>query len=85
MVYDDDDGPELTAEIMATAQRGRDVLPEEVLAQFRRGRGRPKTDTGKVPVSLRLDPDVVEAWKATGIGWQTRINEALRKAMPHDA
>ncbi|MEH3147429.1 MAG: BrnA antitoxin family protein [Methylobacterium frigidaeris] len=31
-------------------------------------------------LSLRLDPDVVEAFKATGPGWQTRINEVLADA-----
>ena len=35
----------------------------------------------KPPVGmLRLDPDVVERFKADGEGWQTRMNEALRKA-----
>lgn len=46
----------------------------------RRLRGRP-AGSDKVAVSLRLDRDVVEAWKASGSGWQTRMNEALRKAM----
>ena len=43
-------------------------------------RGRPKQLQTKVPVSLRLDPDVVEAFKADGPGWQSRMNAALRKA-----
>lgn len=34
----------------------------------------------KKPVSLRLDPDVIEYFKSTGEGWQTRMNAALRKA-----
>ena len=34
----------------------------------------------KVSTTLRLDPDVVQHFKAAGPGWQTRINEALRKA-----
>jgi len=33
----------------------------------------------KVPISIRLDQDVVEAWKSTGKGWQTRMNAALRQ------
>ncbi|MFD2845670.1 BrnA antitoxin family protein [Paracoccus cavernae] len=41
---------------------------------------RPKAANPKVAVSLRLDPDVVEAFKRGGDGWQTRMNEALRKA-----
>lgn len=42
--------------------------------------GRPPSS--KVVVSLRLDPDVIAAFRATGPGWQARINEALRKVMP---
>jgi len=77
---DKDDAPELTREMMKKAGRGRDVLPEAVLAQFRRGPGRPPADNPKVPVSIRLDKDVVDHFKATGDGWQTRINSILRDA-----
>ena len=41
--------------------------------------GRPKSSSPKVPVSIRLDQDVVAKFKATGPGWQSRINEVLRK------
>ncbi|WP_245819082.1 BrnA antitoxin family protein [Marivita hallyeonensis] len=43
-------------------------------------RGRPKALTPKVSTTLRLDPDVIEAFKADGPGWQSRMNAALRKA-----
>ena len=43
-------------------------------------RGRPRSDHPKQPISIRLDPDVIEWFKRTGEGWQTRINDALRKA-----
>ena len=52
----------------------------EKIAQAKVQRGRPKADVTKVSTTIRLDPDVIEAFKATGAGWQTRINEALRKA-----
>ena len=42
-------------------------------------RGRPKSDNPKQPVSIRLDPDVIDWFKRSGEGWQTRINDALRK------
>lgn len=42
--------------------------------------GRPKGSGAKQPVSLRLDKDVLAHFRATGPGWQSRINEALRKA-----
>ena len=43
-------------------------------------RGRPKSANPKEAVNLRLDVDVLEFFRNTGPGWQTRINEALRKA-----
>jgi uncharacterized protein (DUF4415 family) len=43
-------------------------------------RGRPKSDAAKQAISLRVDPDVISWFKATGAGWQTRMNDALRKA-----
>lgn len=42
-------------------------------------RGRPPSDDPKQPVSIRLDREVIEWFKKTGQGWQTRINEELRK------
>jgi uncharacterized protein (DUF4415 family) len=42
-------------------------------------RGRPKAAVTKIPVKLRLDPDVLEALRATGDGWQTRVNTILRE------
>ena len=42
--------------------------------------GRPKAANPKIAVSLRLDADVVEKFKATGPGWQSRMNAALRRA-----
>ena len=44
-------------------------------------RGRPKADTTKAPVKIRLDADVLLALRATGDGWQTRINETLRASL----
>jgi|JI10StandDraft_1071094.scaffolds.fasta_scaffold1059609_2 uncharacterized protein (DUF4415 family) len=43
-------------------------------------RGRPKSNNPKQPVSLRLDRDVIDWFKGKGTGWQSRINEELRKA-----
>ena len=43
-------------------------------------RGRPKATVTKTSVTLRLDPDVLASFRATGPGWQGRMNEALRKA-----
>jgi uncharacterized protein (DUF4415 family) len=43
-------------------------------------RGRPKVAVTKVSTTIRLDPDVIEAFKAKGPGWQSRMNDALRKS-----
>jgi uncharacterized protein (DUF4415 family) len=42
--------------------------------------GRPPAALTKEVVTIRLDRDVVEYFKASGAGWQTRVNDALRKA-----
>jgi uncharacterized protein (DUF4415 family) len=42
-------------------------------------RGRPKAERVKTSVTIRLDADVVERYKAGGPGWQTRMNEDLRE------
>ncbi|UWQ16140.1 BrnA antitoxin family protein [Jannaschia sp. M317] len=46
-----------------------------------RARGRPKSDNPKQPVTIRLDADLVETLRATGKGWQSRVNDMLRTAM----
>jgi uncharacterized protein (DUF4415 family) len=66
--------PELTDEMM-------DRADEYLAGKLVRKGGRPKSDSPKVAVNIRLSPDVVAAFKATGKGWQTRIDEALRKAV----
>lgn len=45
----------------------------------KRGRGRPKAEATKVAVKLRLDPDLLAVLRATGDGWQTRVNRILRE------
>lgn len=56
-------------------------LAEGEMAHFlplRKLRGRPVQSIIKVPTTMRLDSDIVDSFKATGDGWQTRVNEALR-------
>jgi len=60
----DNDSPDATA------------LMQEVV---KRGRGRPANSGNTEPVFIRFDKSVLEAFKATGRGWQTRINEVLRE------
>jgi uncharacterized protein (DUF4415 family) len=68
---DPDTAPELTDEWFDKAEiRDGDKLIR---------RGRPPLDTPKKLVSLRLDRDVIERFRAGGPGWQSRINAALRR------
>lgn len=53
------------------------ALPEDMQAVLRR-RGKQKAAT-KVSTTVRFDTDVLSAFKATGRGWQTRMNEALKE------
>jgi uncharacterized protein (DUF4415 family) len=80
-----DDGiPEMTKKEFPQATPLRDAMPEVVEA-MKRGRGRPKVADPKERVSLRLDPRIVAAYKATGTGWQSRINDVLAAALPKRA
>lgn len=47
-------------------------------ATVKRGRGRPATEVKRPTLNMRVDAEVLEAFKATGPGWQTRINEVLK-------
>ena len=72
----DEDNPEWTVEDFARA-RPISEFPE-LAASFPKG-GRPR-GSNKRAVSIRLDRDVIEKFKATGPGWQSRINNALKRA-----
>lgn len=56
-----------------------EVFPD-LTESIRRSRGRPALDNPKKQVTLRLDSDVVARFRAGGPGWQSRINDILRKA-----
>ena len=77
----DDDNPEWTEEDFARA-RPASELPAHVLAAFGKKRGRPvgSLTSNKQRVTIRLDRDALDRLRAQGPGWQTRINEAVRKA-----
>jgi len=74
------DNPEWTEEDFRQARPFAEVFPE-LAESIRRARGRPAVELPKRQISLRLDPDVIDAFKATGKGWQARMNDALRKAI----
>lgn len=67
----DPDNPEWTPAGFARAERAAEMLKPK--------RGRPKSTSPKVHVNLRLDAEIVEQFRATGRGWQTRLNAALKE------
>ncbi len=79
--WDDDDLPEWTEDQFARAQfsiGGKIIRPAQGTLTKP---GRPPSANPKRQVTLRLDPDVIEKFRATGKGWQSRINAELRKAL----
>lgn len=75
----DDDNPEWLADDFARATRGSDVPPHIQAAFGKRAAGRPRR-SDKEQVTLRIDRVALDRFRADGPGWQTRINEAVRKA-----
>jgi uncharacterized protein (DUF4415 family) len=77
------DSPELTKADFAKAKPFAEVFPD-LSASIRRGRGPNKAPTKK-QVSLRLSPEVIQHFKKGGKGWQSRIDEALRRVVKRKA
>lgn len=53
-------------------------MPESFQQRIQKVRG-PQKAPRKIQTTIRFDPDVLAALKATGRGWQTRVNDALRE------
>jgi uncharacterized protein (DUF4415 family) len=77
----DEDNPEWTEADFAKARPASEVFRELGLPVPPKPRGRPPVENPKMRVTMRLDPDVVDALKKRGKGWQTRANELLRQAL----
>lgn len=75
----DPEHPELTDEQIATARPFAEVFPD--LAESIR-RAEAERNASRERVSLELDGDVLAKFRATGEGWEDRINMALRSAKP---
>ena len=71
----DDENPEWTREDFRTAMKFSN-LPIELQETLKSGRG-PQKAPKKIHINIRLSESVVEHFKKTGKGWQTRMNEAL--------
>ena len=86
----DDQNPEWTDADFARARPAAQMLPhllgEEAAQSLLKPRGRPRAAVVKERVTIRFDADVLAAFRATGAGWQTRVNDAMREwAKAHGA
>ncbi|WP_345740190.1 BrnA antitoxin family protein [Pandoraea apista] len=79
----DSQNPEGTKKDFAKARPANEVLPgivgEEADEKLLKPRGRPKAEITKERINIRLSPEVVDYFKVSGSGWQTRIDAALRQ------
>lgn len=71
----DPDAHEFTDEELAKMRPFAEVMAKRI--------GRPKLERPKEQVSIRYDADVLDAFRASGAGWQTRMNDALRDWLNH--
>jgi uncharacterized protein (DUF4415 family) len=82
---DPDDAPEVTARDLARASHhvgGQEVTRSEFMADIaRRPPGRPPVLVKRPMLSMRVDVEVLGRLRASGKGWQTRVNALLREAV----
>jgi uncharacterized protein (DUF4415 family) len=74
----DDDNPEWTAQEAAAARRFAE-LPATLQAKLR---GRPKSAVVKARLTVRVEPQALERWRASGPGWQTRLAALVARMAP---
>ena len=79
---DPEDAPEWTDAMFDRAElaAGMEIL-RPATGTLTKLRGRPPLESPKKQITLRLSREVIEHFRATGAGWQTRIDEALKKAI----
>ncbi|PIT82871.1 BrnA antitoxin family protein [Limnohabitans sp. 15K] len=79
----DSDNPEWVDADFARARPASEVLPElfgtQIAQTMLKPRGRPRSEVVKERITIRFDADVLEAFRSTGKGWQTRMNDAMRE------
>lgn len=76
--------------ITAAAKSDPDAQPLtsaqlQAMVPLRTLRGRPKSENKKLLVSVRYSPEVIEYFKSTGEGWQSRMDGVLRKYVTRQA
>jgi uncharacterized protein (DUF4415 family) len=76
---DDDENPELTDEDVARARPFKEVFPEQYKSWKKMGR--PRAESPKIFLGLRMAADVVNGVKATGRGYNGRLEKLIREAL----
>jgi uncharacterized protein (DUF4415 family) len=81
-VSDDDDFDSLPDDFLEKARPAREVLEEDFGKKnaellMKKKVGRPRAESPKQQITLRLDPDIIEEFRSHGKGWHSEINEAL--------
>jgi uncharacterized protein (DUF4415 family) len=78
----DNDNPEWISDDFARARPAKEVLPElfgiQAAKVMLKPRGRPMAEVVKDRITIRLSPEVTEAFRSSGSGWQTRMDAALK-------
>jgi uncharacterized protein (DUF4415 family) len=77
---DDEDNPELTEEDFALGRPFKEVFPDQHAALLRQG-GRPRLASPKIRIGLRLAADVVSGIRASGKGYNAKVEKLLREAL----
>jgi len=82
-IANDPESLELTKEELNQARPFKEMFPElaaKMEAEIAK-RGRPKQEKTKTIITVRLDPEVVDKYRAKGKGWQSQMNQDLRRAV----
>ncbi len=72
----DNENPEWTDDMFSHSRHAADIPSLNKIVKA--SRGRPKSDKTKKPISIRLSEEVLEYFRATGKGWQTRLDSVLK-------
>ena len=79
----DAENPTWTLETFKKSRPAKEVLPklfsDQISQELLKPRGRPRLETPKERINIRLSYEVIQHFKSSGVGWQTRIDAALRE------
>lgn len=81
MIASDPDNPELTEKQLSQMRPFKEVFPD-LYESILRSRGRPRVEKPKEAVTLRIDPDTLERFKASGKDWRAKMAKILDTAKP---